>query len=131
MKKYIALAASTNSEWDNVTFGLLQIDKSSLKKMKKLVKLAEDLNKKHSIASFNMYYIFDYEIFNDDAYKDGDIVLTNNILLLNTPENALTGGMITIYPNSITFEQYGKHTGEEFWMDISKDKIDELCQEYL
>jgi hypothetical protein len=135
-KKYIALKACSNSEWDCVDFFLIYLDIDRIKYFLELIGHAEALKSK--ISTFGSFDIFDcLGTFHWSDEDDCDIFEYDNVLFLDIedseisnlkiPEAALTYNTVRVFPNGIQFIAYGKHTGEEYFTEvIYKNKLMDL-----
>ena len=140
MKKYLILNAVTSSEWDSVEFCLLDLQNLPISKLKELIKLSEKLHKENEIDQIVFYnYSFSFHIsgitppeniINRDFNNIGIIELEDSIYDgLERPENQIRYQDLTISAiGNITFKGFGKHTGEEFWAELTEKEIDILLK---
>lgn len=131
--KYILTPAFTNSEWDDVSFSLIELTPKLLSMVKKLINRAKEL-KAEGIDAILVYSDFaNFFACGDEDETDGldrideiqeVIELTAKMYKkLKKPEQTIKDGFMRISGNNITFTAYGKHTGEEYWTTVDSDFI--------
>lgn len=131
--KYILMKAHTNSEWDSVNIGLLRVNDRFISRLINCYELLKNpllVEIDELVINSDMidFYIDEVESIEEITGKTdivGEVIeLTESqVEGLSMPESSLRGGSIKISRFGVTFSTYGKHTGEEFWCDISIDAL--------
>lgn len=127
MSKTLIAKAMTNSEWDSVSFALVDLSKKFTDFLQEVRKDAEALNKKYEYGFLNIrisgdnadFYIGEVEDCQAAALLgEEEFMITDKGLdpdSYTPPENSLRHGQMKIGATDVQFVAYGKHTDEEFW----------------
>lgn len=128
---HLFLKACTNSEWDNVSFAVVELSDIFIQTLRDLSNKAAFIKKEYpsfyaiELNGDNAEYFSDAD--NELYDKHRDAVESEEVVVVETdgpidfdetydrPENQLRHGSTVIGDDWIQFKTYGKHTGEEFW----------------
>lgn len=134
MKKYLLLNALTLSEWDGVSFALVELTDEREKFIKEKIERAKVLLKEEGINSFSIY-ADNAEFYNDVEQLPEEVFKVeiasncfNQIISLDDkvvegftrPEQTLKYGEMAFTESGVVFKSSGKHTSEEYWTDNFK-----------
>jgi len=129
MKKYIITKASTGSDWDSVSFALIEITKGLVSQVKRVSKI---LDKQKNLIQTCGIYADNATFFIDESElpENFDLEVTDETCevielsdedfnKLSQQQQQLRGGEMrfSIFGN-ITFSTYGKNSTDEFWCDV-------------
>lgn len=136
MTKYFLTKAETDSQWDWVSFVLIEnperlvpkIEKARAR-LKKILAIDPDDGDISSVTIDGDFGEFFHDVEDDclppECYDEDGEVKTMFIELdeqevekFSRPENTIKYGEIRIYGRGLSYVAIGKHTGEEFWADI-------------
>jgi hypothetical protein len=139
--KYLILKAMTNSEWDDVSFALVELTPGFCKLMLKAHDEAKRLNKKFAysfnhlvLSSDNAEWFVDNrdDVGGNTAAEKSDIEVIMEALggkdfavierdvnteTLARPEQVVKYGNVKINDTGVQFVSYGKYTDDEFWTE--------------
>lgn len=135
MKKYLLLQGLTESEWDSVSFVLIELRPELVSQIKRLVGKQSELKESDGIDALTIYA--DEAEFFTDVYElpeRFEIEIIDDICTvieltdeeygeLSTPEQDLRYGEMTISSTTIAFNSFGKHTGEKFWASVNHELL--------
>lgn len=130
--KYLLLPAHTSSEWDSVSFALIELPPSRDSYIKKMIKRQLELEKE----GINVLGVFsdNAEFYNDETQLPKKCLVAGGGIMPNVkaqvvslrrttvdkltqPEQTLRYGRMEFLGGGVKFITYGKHTGEEFYTD--------------
>jgi hypothetical protein len=131
--KHLIIKAHTNSEWDNVSSALLELDDDSISELRKIRNAVENFNTdglSFNRASF-FFYGVDFKISDSGQYDEIEngftIVEDLDMSDYSNPESDLDCCTIHVDKDSFNFTAYGKHTGEEFYSEtVSFEEFDKM-----
>jgi hypothetical protein len=131
--KHLIIKAHTNSEWDDVSSALVELDDDSISELRKIRNAVENFNTdglSFNKASF-FFYGVDFKISESGQYDEIEngftIVEDLDLSDYSNPESDLDCCMIHVDKDSFNFTAYGKHTGEEFYSEtVSFEEFDKL-----
>lgn len=125
--KYLIARASTNSEWDNVSFAVVELSDEFIDFVKQAHSDAVAMSNKYEYGFCGLRFFGDNPdwLVDDngviaDILKDQDSVVTDKPVdteMFTRPEQVVKYGQIKISEDTIQFVAYGKHTDEEFWTE--------------
>lgn len=139
--KVLLLQAYTGSEWDSVSFALIEIDEAHQAYLKKIIQRQTELKAegidKLVVSADNADFFIDEEqlpeiCFNEfNEIQEGVYDLSEELIdELTRPEQDLKYGEMVFSHDSVTFKIFGKHTDEESWTNsISFNEKGELVDE--
>lgn len=130
--RYLLLDAGTNSEWDDCSFALVEMDDSYEQWLRSRIKLAKELKEKESINEFVVYgevvqFFSDKEdlpeelrsqIFSGVGGNSTVKIEEDLVKKFSRPEQYIRCGEIKFSEYGFVFRADGKHTGEEFYTYI-------------
>lgn len=131
--KHLIVKAHTDSEWDNVSSALLELDNDSISKLRKIRDAVANFNTdglSFNRASF-FFYGVDFKVSESGQYCGMEtsctIVEDLDMSDYSDPESPLYSCTIDADKDSFLFTAYGKYTGEKFYSDtVSFEDFDKL-----
>lgn len=128
MSKYILVQAYTNSEWDSVSFALIELTEEHLKFLKEAQQKAISIKEEgdsfcHISYSGDMaeFYIDEDELPEGIMLnEDNPIVVEMNeddVKVLTQPEQNIRYGEMRVGTGALNYVGLGKHTSEEYWTE--------------
>ncbi len=126
--KYILVNAHTTSEWDSVSFALIELSPEREAFIKTLNQRQLELK----VEGIDVLGVFcdNADFYNDESQlpqkyinedgnvKAGIVKLTRRMVdKLTQPEQSLKYGRMEFLFGGVKFTTHGKHTGEEFYTD--------------
>jgi hypothetical protein len=127
--KYIKVAATTQSEWDNCNVALIKLNSDLIELFKNKINKINELENEGIDAlliysNYAKFLNFDNDISSNYLKL---VELNDNDLLNYTPtEQDVRYTEMKIYKGGITFKGYGKHTNELFECTVSSEFITQL-----
>lgn len=133
MDKYILIPARTNSEWDGVSFALLNYSAQQLNEFLKVKNVLESLK---PLADKMALYVNDVEFFTNEEelpqqyqpqHEDTAMLVElskEQFEALSRPEQTIKYGERVYTDSGITFIARGKHTDEEYWCELHWERIE-------
>lgn len=131
MNKYILTEAFTDSEWDPVSFALVQFSEETCRNILSLRdRLGDDIPADSATINgdFADFFTDEEELPEDIDGINDQIIEIEDIEKLSRPEQYIKYGEVKIYPDWAVVRAVGKHTGEDYWCDISYSTIEQYLE---
>jgi hypothetical protein len=131
--KHLIIKAHTNSEWDDVSSALIELNDDSISKLRKIRNAVENFNTDglslNKVSFF--FYGVDFKISESGQYCGMEtsctVVEDLNMSDYTDPESVLDDAIIEADKDGFKFITYGEYTGEKFTSStISFKEFDRL-----